>query len=119
MRSCAKMVSVLALATSAALLGAACADRTESGEQTQGAMSEEPAAPRESEEVARADEPRTETTEGTGEASQAYRRYAGTCTCSSFLGAGCEVQNDRCSSGFHPECHCSFFGGNSCACKHN
>lgn len=44
---------------------------------------------------------------------------AGTCSCSSFLGAGCEVQTDRCGFGFHPECHCSFFGGNSCACKSN
>lgn len=48
-----------------------------------------------------------------------FTPYAGTCTCSSFLGIGCEVQTDHCSQGFHPECHCSFFGGNSCACKPN
>src|SRR4051812_12404706 len=45
--------------------------------------------------------------------------YAGACTCSSALGFGCELQNDRCSPGFHAECHCSFFGGNACACKPN
>lgn len=40
---------------------------------------------------------------------------AGTCQCSSILGAGCSVSGNNCNPGYTPVCNCGVLG-NSCQC---